>query len=99
MKIRWSVQLELQVQEEQKMTIIALKQRFSLVSINKEFIMFKKLFPHSTHIYISMALAQTNILSVHVLNLENGLPSAQVVVVLEKSAGNKWVKLNQQYTG
>ena len=46
-----------------------------------------------------MTFAQTNPLSVHVLNLENGLPSAQVEVVLEKSTGNKWVKLNQQYTG
>ncbi len=81
------------------MTIIALKQRFSLVSINKEFIMFKKLLPLSTLLFTSMAFAQTNPLSVHVLNLENGLPSAQVEVVLEKSAGNKWVKLNQQYTG
>jgi len=33
-----------------------------------------------------------------VLNLDD-LPSAQVEVVLEKSTGNKWVKLNQQYTG
>jgi 5-hydroxyisourate hydrolase len=34
-----------------------------------------------------MTFAQTNPLSVHVLNLENGLPSAQVEVVLEKVLG------------
>ncbi len=61
--------------------------------------MFKKLLPLSTLLFTSMAFAQNNPLSVHVLNLENGLPSAQVEVVLEKSTGNKWVKLNQQYTG
>ncbi len=81
------------------MTITALKTLFSLFSIIKERIMFKKLLPLSTLLLSSMAFAQTNPLSVHVLNLENGLPSAQVEVVLEKSAGNKWVKLNQQYTG
>ena len=79
------------------MTITALKQLLSLFSILKEFIMFKKLLPLSTLLLTSMTFAQTNPLSVHVLNLENGLPSAQVEVVLEKSTGNKWVKLNQQY--
>src|SRR5690606_19359367 len=99
MKIRWSVQLELQVQEERKMTMFVLKKRFSLVSINKEFIMFKKFLPPSTLLFTCMAFAGNNPLGVHVLNLENGLPSAQVEVVLEKSAGNKFVKFNQQYPG
>ena len=81
------------------MTITALKQLLSLFSILREFIMFKKLLPLSTLLLTSMTFAQTNPLSVHVLNLENGLPSAQVEVVLEKSTGNKWVNLNQQYTG
>lgn len=40
--------------------------------------MFKKLLPLSTLLLTSMTFAQTNPLSVHVLNLENGLPSAQV---------------------
>ena len=57
--------------------------------------MFKKLLPLSTLLLTSMTFAQTNPLSVHVLNLENGLPSAQVEVVLEKSTGNKWV--NEPY--
>jgi 5-hydroxyisourate hydrolase len=81
------------------MTITALKQLFSLFSILKEFIMFKKLLPLSTLLLTSMTFAQTNPLSVHVLNLESGLPSAQVMVILEKSTGEKWVKLNKQYTG
>lgn len=33
----------------------------------------------------SATFAQTNPLSVHVLNLETGLPSSQVEVVLEKT--------------
>ncbi len=32
------------------------------------------------------------------LNLETGLPSSQVEVVLEKNTNNQWVKLNQQVT-
>lgn len=61
--------------------------------------MFKKFLPLSTLLLTSMTFAQNNPLSVHVLNLENGLPSADVEVVLEKSSGNKWVQLNQQVTG
>lgn len=38
--------------------------------------MFKKLFSLSIILLTSMTFAQTNPLSVHVLNLENGLPSA-----------------------
>lgn len=69
------------------MTITALIQLLSLFSILKESIMFKKLLPLSTLLLTSMTFAQTNPLSVHVLNLENGLPSAQVEVVLEKVPG------------
>lgn len=81
------------------MTSIALKQPFNLVLIIKDSIMLKQFLPLSTLLFTSMAFAQNNPLSVHVLNLENGLPSANVEVVLEKSSGNHWVKLNQQFTG
>lgn len=81
------------------MISIVLRQPFSLVLIVKDSIMFKKFLPLSTLLLTSMTFAQNNPLSVHVLNLENGLPSADVEVVLEKSSGNKWVKLNQQVTG
>ena len=81
------------------MISIVLRQPFSLVLIVKDSIMFKKFLPLSTLLLTSMTFAQNNPLSVHVLNLENGLPSADVEVVLEKSSGNKWLKLNQQVTG
>ncbi|NHB58273.1 hydroxyisourate hydrolase [Acinetobacter shaoyimingii] len=45
----------------------------------------------------SFAFAQ-NPLSVHVLNTETGLPSANVDVVLEAQQGDKWVKLNEDKT-
>ncbi|MCU4415178.1 hydroxyisourate hydrolase [Acinetobacter sp. WU_MDCI_Axc73] len=45
----------------------------------------------------SLVFAQ-NPLSVHVLNLENGLPSADVNVVLEAQQGGKWVQINQGKT-
>lgn len=81
------------------MISIVLRQPFSLVLIVKDSIMFKKFLPLSTLLLTSMTFAQNNPLSVHVLNLENGLASADVEVVLEKSSGNKWVQLNQQVTG
>lgn len=37
--------------------------------------------------------AAANPLSVHVLNLQDGLPSAQVEVTLEKQAGKPWIAL------
>ncbi len=46
----------------------------------------------------SLALAAGNPLSVHVLNLENGLPSPGVEVTLEKQAGNAWQALNSATT-
>lgn len=39
-----------------------------------------------------------NPLSVHVLNLENGLPSSNVNVTLEAQQGEKWVQINQGKT-
>ncbi len=46
----------------------------------------------------SLALAAGNPLSVHVLNLENGLPSPGVEVTLEKQAGNAWQALSSATT-
>lgn len=60
--------------------------------MTKSFIALSSLF------IASATFAQTNPLSVHVLNLETGLPSSQVEVVLEKNTNNQWVKLNQQVT-
>lgn len=42
----------------------------------------------------SFALADTNPLSVHVLNLQDGLPSPGVNVTLEKQNGADWQLLN-----
>ena len=39
-----------------------------------------------------------NPLSVHVLNLDNGLPSANVKVVLETQQNNQWVEINSGTT-
>ena len=47
--------------------------------MTKSFIALSSLF------IASATFAQTNPLSVHVLNLETGLPSSQVEVVLEKT--------------
>ena len=46
----------------------------------------------------SVALAAGNPLSVHVLNLENGLPSPGVNVTLEKHVGQNWQPLAQGVT-
>ncbi|MEW4937980.1 hydroxyisourate hydrolase [Acinetobacter baumannii] len=53
--------------------------------MTKSFIALSSLF------IASATFAQTNPLSVHVLNLETGLPSSQVEVVLEKNTNNQWV--------
>lgn len=42
----------------------------------------------------SLAVADTNPLSVHVLNLQDGLPSPAVNVTLEKQNGADWQLLN-----
>lgn len=44
------------------------------------------------------ALAADNPLSVHVLNLESGLPSQDVVVTLEQQQKDGWKQLNQGTT-
>lgn len=44
------------------------------------------------------AFADTNPLSVHVLNLQDGLPSSAVAVTLEKRSGHNWQLLNQGVT-
>ncbi len=46
----------------------------------------------------SLALAAGNPLSVHVLNLENGLPSAGVGVTLEQHVGDAWQPLSEGVT-
>ena len=46
----------------------------------------------------NLALADGNPLSVHVLNLENGLPSAGVNVTLEQHVGDKWQSLSEGVT-
>ena len=55
------------------------------VFIHKEFTMTKSFIALSSLFIASATFAQTNPLSVHVLNLETGLPSSQVEVVLEKT--------------
>ena len=47
--------------------------------------------------FSSFCFAQ-NPLSVHVLNLDNGLPSANVKVVLETQQNNQWVEINSGTT-
>ena len=54
----------------------------------------KKLFWCSSSGDSKLFFAQ-NPLSVHVLNQETGLPSANVAVILEAQQGDKWVKLNE----
>ncbi|WP_028456334.1 hydroxyisourate hydrolase [Chitinilyticum litopenaei] len=46
----------------------------------------------------TLAMAATNPLSVHVLNLQDGLPSAGVTVKLEKQDGKNWAVLNSATT-
>lgn len=46
----------------------------------------------------TLTFAAGNPLSVHVLNLENGLPSPDVKVVLEQKQGDNWVELNSAVT-
>lgn len=48
--------------------------------------------------FAQIASAQANPLSVHVLNLVNGLPSAEMVVTLEKRNGEQWTLLNTGVT-
>ena len=43
-------------------------------------------------------MATDNPLSVHVLNLQTGLPSSDVAVVLEQNQKGQWIKLNEKVT-
>ena len=53
----------------------------------------------ATLFYSSAVLAaNANPLSVHVLNLENGLPAANVSVTLAVQQKDKWVEINQAKT-
>jgi len=45
-----------------------------------------------------LAMAADNPLSVHVLNLNDGLPSPDVKVTLEKQNGNQWTALSDGVT-
>lgn len=51
----------------------------------------------SALLFSSLVLAQ-NPLSVHVLNLENGLPSPDVKVTLEEQKNGKWVQISEATT-
>jgi 5-hydroxyisourate hydrolase len=46
----------------------------------------------------TLALAAKNPISVHVLNQQNGLPTPNVTVTLEREAGDNWVLLNTATT-
>ncbi len=46
----------------------------------------------------AIAFAASNPLSVHVLNLQDGLPSPGVKVLLEKQDGKNWTELNSGTT-
>ena len=48
-------------------------------------------------LFSTWSMAQ-NPLSVHVLNLENGLPSPEVNVTLEEQKNGKWVQISQAKT-
>lgn len=47
---------------------------------------------------VNLAHASANPLSVHVLNLDTGLPAAGVTVLLEKQEGERWQRLHQAKT-
>ena len=51
----------------------------------------------ATTLVASLSYAQ-NTLSVHVLNLQDGLPSSEVKVSLEEQKNGKWVQLSQATT-
>lgn len=59
--------------------------------------MKKLLLTAATTLVASLSYAQ-NPLSVHVLNLQDGLPSSEVKVSLEEQENGKWVQLSQATT-
>ena len=59
--------------------------------------MKKLLLTAATTLVATLSYAQ-NPLSVHVLNLQDGLPSSEVKVSLEEQKNGKWVQLSQATT-
>lgn len=59
--------------------------------------MNKLLLTAATTLVASLSYAQ-NPLSVHVLNLQDGLPSSEVKVSLEEQKNGKWIQLSQATT-
>ena len=59
--------------------------------------MKKLLLTAATTLVASLSYAQ-NPLSVHVLNLQDGLPSSEVKVSLEEQKNGKWIQLSQATT-
>ncbi|MHA3061556.1 hydroxyisourate hydrolase [Acinetobacter sp. ANC 4636] len=57
-----------------------------------------KLFLFAGSLSISSWVMAQNPLSVHVLNLENGLPSSDVTVTLEEQKNGKWIKISEAKT-
>lgn len=49
-------------------------------------------------LFISSLVMAQNPLSVHVLNLENGLPSSNVKVTLEEQKNGQWVQISEAVT-
>lgn len=60
--------------------------------------MMKKLTLSMFATFFSGLCFAQNPLSVHVLNLESGLPSSNVKVILEAQQKDKWVKINEGST-
>lgn len=58
----------------------------------------KKIILAASGVLFSSVLWAQNPLSVHVLNLENGLPSPDVNVTLEQQQNGKWVQISQATT-
>ena len=57
-----------------------------------------KLFLFAGSVLLSSGVMAQNPLSVHVLNLENGLPSAEVKVTLEEQNNGKWTQIAEAKT-
>lgn len=58
----------------------------------------KKLVLLSSGLLLSSFVMAQNPLSVHVLNLENGLPSSNVKVTLEEQKNGQWVQISEAVT-
>lgn len=58
----------------------------------------KKLFLFTSSLFISNLVMAQNPLSVHVLNLESGLPAPEVNVTLEEQKNGKWIQISEAKT-